>query len=75
MPFFSSFTMVFIRNIIQIRVLDHIIIGGNRYFSFADEGLIAKYEDNFLNMRIRGVFDSEAGNQQYLRKVSTVPTN
>ncbi len=24
----------------QIKVLDHIIIGGNKYFSFADEGLI-----------------------------------
>lgn len=29
--------------IMQIRVLDHIIIGENKYFSFADEGLIEKY--------------------------------
>lgn len=27
-------------NLMQIKVLDHIIIGDNRYFSFADEGLI-----------------------------------
>ncbi|MBW2078201.1 MAG: hypothetical protein JRI71_11755, partial [Deltaproteobacteria bacterium] len=27
-------------NTMQIKVLDHIIIGDNRYFSFADEGLI-----------------------------------
>ncbi|MCK4352148.1 DNA repair protein RadC [candidate division WOR-3 bacterium] len=27
-------------NIMQIKVLDHIIIGDNKYFSFADEGLI-----------------------------------
>ena len=27
-------------NTMQIKVLDHIIIGDNKYFSFADEGLI-----------------------------------
>jgi DNA repair protein RadC len=53
--------LVFMGNIIQVKVLDHIIIGGNKYFSFADEGLIRKYEDSFLNMRIRGVFDSGVG--------------
>jgi len=50
--------LVFIGSIIEVKVLDHIIIGGNEYFSFADEGLIAKYEDSFLNLRIKGVFDS-----------------
>jgi len=50
--------LVFVGNIIQIKVLDHIIIGNNRYFSFADEGLIEKYQDDFLNMRIRGVGES-----------------
>ena len=49
--------LVFIGNILQIKVLDHIIIGESRYFSFADDGLIQKYEDNFLNLKIRGVFD------------------
>ena len=44
-------------NIIEVKVLDHIIIGGNKYFSFADEGLIKKYELNFLNLKIRGLFD------------------
>ena len=43
----------------QIKVLDHIIIGGNRYFSFAEGGLIEKYEDNFLNLKIRQLFDTE----------------
>lgn len=28
----------------ELRVFDHIIIGENQYFSFADEGLIEKYE-------------------------------
>ena len=49
--------LVFIASMLQIKVLDHIIIGENTYFSFADDGLIQKYEDNFLNLKIRGVFD------------------
>lgn len=36
--------LVFAANIMQIKVLDHIIIGNNCYFSFADEGLIEDYE-------------------------------
>jgi len=49
--------LVFIGNIMQIKVLDHIIIGGNTYFSSADAGLIRKYEDNFLNLRIRALIE------------------
>ena len=45
--------MVFIGKVLQIGVLDHIIIGENRYFSFAGSGLIEKYEDEFLNMRLK----------------------
>ncbi len=29
---------------LELRVFDHIIIGENQYFSFADEGLIEKFE-------------------------------
>ena len=50
--------LVCIGNILQLKVLDHIIIGGNTYYSFADGGLIQKYEDNFLNMKIKAVLDS-----------------
>jgi DNA repair protein RadC len=50
--------LVFIGNILQIKVLDHIIIGDSSYFSFADKGLIEKYEDNFLNLKIRGFFEN-----------------
>jgi len=50
--------LVFMGMILEIKVLDHIIIGENRYFSFADEGMIQKYEDSFLNLRIRSVFDA-----------------
>ena len=49
--------LVFIGMIMEIRVLDHIVIGSDEYFSFADEGLICKYEDDFLSLRIRGLFD------------------
>jgi len=52
--------LIFVGNIIQIKVLDHIIIGGDSYFSFADEGLINKYELDFLNLKIRRVSDSRA---------------
>ena len=38
-------------NTIQIKVLDHIIIGDNRHFSFADEGLIEEYNLDFLSLK------------------------
>ena len=34
-------------------VLDHIIIGNNRYFSFADQGLIQEYEHDFRSLKER----------------------
>lgn len=34
-------------NIMGVKVLDHIIIGNNKYYSFADEGLIEEYSLNF----------------------------
>lgn len=39
--------LVFAATIMQLKVLDHIIIGNNRYFSFADAGLIDSYERLF----------------------------
>lgn len=39
--------LVFAANVVQIRVLDHIIIGNNRYFSFADSGLLEESETAF----------------------------
>jgi DNA repair protein RadC len=47
--------LVFMGIILQIRVLDHIVVGENSYFSFAEEGLIGKYEDSFLDLRIRSI--------------------
>lgn len=43
--------LVFAGNIMQIKVLDHIIVGDNRYFSFADDGLIEEYELNFSSIK------------------------
>lgn len=36
--------LIFAARVIQIKVLDHIIIGNDRYFSFADQGLIEDYD-------------------------------
>ena len=51
--------LVFISRILRIKVLDHIIIGDNRYFSFAGEGLIEEYETDFLNMMLRGTAEAK----------------
>jgi DNA repair protein RadC len=59
--------LVFVGNILQIKVLDHIIIGADRYFSFTDEGLTQKYQDSFLNLKIRGVLSSRPLYQIYRR--------
>jgi len=43
--------LLFVGNMMQIRVLDHIIIGDNNYYSFADEGLIEEYNLNYANLQ------------------------
>ncbi|MFC1913764.1 DNA repair protein RadC [Chloroflexota bacterium] len=59
--------LVFTGEILQINVLDHLIIGDNSYFSFADEGLIEEYALDFLNLKLRGT--SEAGRRLHLARV------
>ena len=51
--------MVYAGSIMRIKVLDHIIIGDNRYFSFASEGLIEQYALDFLNLKMRGVSEAK----------------
>jgi DNA repair protein RadC len=51
--------LVYAGGIMRIRVLDHIIIGNNRYFSFAKEGLIEEYELDFLNLKVRGTAEGK----------------
>ncbi len=55
--------LVYAGAIMRIRVLDHIIIGNDRYFSFAGEGLIEQYELDFLKIKVGGT--SEAKRRLY----------
>jgi len=61
--------LVYAGKITRIKVLDHIIIGDNRYFSFADDGLIEEYEMDFLNLQLRGT--SEAKRRLYKARLSS----
>ena len=63
--------LVYTGTILHIRILDHVIIGDNRYFSFAGEGLIEEYEMDFLNLRVRGT--AEAKRNRYQAKLSDSP--
>jgi len=50
--------LVYAGRIMRIKVLDHIVIGDNRYYSFAGEGLLGEYETDFLNLMLRGTAES-----------------
>jgi DNA repair protein RadC len=50
--------LVYGGKIMRLRVLDHIIIGDNKYYSFAGEGLIEEYETDFLNLILKGTAES-----------------
>jgi DNA repair protein RadC len=39
--------LVWASQLLMIQVLDHVIIGNNTYYSFADEGLIRTYVEDF----------------------------
>lgn len=41
--------MIVASSAMELRLFDHIIIGENQYFSFADEGLIEEYEIHAVN--------------------------
>jgi DNA repair protein RadC len=60
--------LVYAGRIMRLKVLDHIIIGDNRYFSFAGEGLIEEYEMDYLNLKLRGT--SEAKRTFYRTRLS-----
>jgi len=42
--------LVFAARVMELKVLDHIIIGNNCFFSFADHGMIEDYELMFLSL-------------------------
>jgi DNA repair protein RadC len=43
--------LVFAARVMQLKVLDHIVIGNNRFYSFADHGLIEEFDLQFLNLQ------------------------
>jgi DNA repair protein RadC len=47
--------LVFAANVMQIKVLDHIIIGNDQYYSFTADGLIEDYQADYLNLKARAV--------------------
>jgi len=51
--------LVYAGAILRIRVLDHIVIGNNTYYSFAGEGLIEQYELDFLKLKMVGVSEAK----------------
>ncbi len=51
--------LVYASAIMQIKVLDHIVIGDNRFFSFAAEGLIESYELNLFKLKMKGLSSAE----------------
>lgn len=46
--------LVWAARLLMIQVLDHIVIGHNTYYSFADEGLIRRYAEDY-DQRLRTV--------------------
>jgi len=51
--------LLYAASIMQIKVLDHVIIGNNTHFSFAGEGLIEEYRMGFLNIKIKDRADTK----------------
>ena len=62
--------LVYAASIMRIKVLDHIIIGNNTYFSFAGDGLIDEYELDFINLKTKGV--REAKRRMYRAKLPSL---
>jgi DNA repair protein RadC len=45
--------LVFAGSVLGVKVLDHIIIGNDRYYSFAGDGLIVQYELDYLGLKMK----------------------
>jgi len=61
--------LVYAGKIMRLKVLDHIVIGENKFFSFAGDGLVEEYEMDFLNLKLRGT--SEAKRKLYKARLSS----
>jgi DNA repair protein RadC len=53
--------LVYAGRTMRLRILDHIIIGDDKYYSFAGDGLIKEYETDFLDFMLRGTADARRG--------------
>ena len=51
--------LIYAAGIMHIKVLDHIIIGNDRYSSLAGLGLIEQAELDFLNLKMGGVSEAK----------------
>jgi DNA repair protein RadC len=47
--------LVFAGSVLGIKVLDHIVIGNDKYHSFAGTGMIVQYELDFLGLKMKGI--------------------
>jgi DNA repair protein RadC len=63
--------LIFAASIMHIKVLDHVVIGNDKYFSFAAEGFIEQAELDFLNLKMKGV--SEARRRIYRARLFGEP--
>ena len=61
--------LIYAANTVQIKVLDHIIIGNNRYFSFAGRGLIEEYEMEYHGLKLGGTH--RTGQDKNRRNISS----
>ena len=65
--------LIYAANTVQIRVLDHIIIGNNRYYSFAGRGLIEEYEMEYHGLKLSGTHKPRQGNNRTNISSSELP--
>lgn len=65
--------LVYAGSIMRIKVLDHIIIGDNRYCSLAAEGLITQCELDFLNLKMKNAAEANRTPDQPRLSASELP--
>lgn len=63
--------LVYAGKIMQIKVLDHIVIGENKYYSFTGNGLIERYELDFQRLKTRG----DSGIKRSMYRNSITPSD
>ena len=65
--------LIYAANTVQIKVLDHIIIGNNRYYSFAGRGLIEEYEMEYHGLKLSGTHRTGQDNDRTNISSSKLP--